>query len=497
MMRGDLILAAVVLMPLALAGMSLTAPSAAVAIRAVATGTLAVAVAGLLAAARVIVGGPAYALHGWLMLDALSALHLAVMMAVFALGAVYSAVYFAREIRTGALSDREARRYAALWFGALASMALVLVSNNLGLMWVGVEATTLATAFLICVHATPSALEAMWKYLLMCSVGVALAFMGILLVAASAGAAHLSVTERLLWTRLMDSAGGLDPALMKAGFIFLVVGYGTKAGLAPMHNWLPDAHSQAPAPVSAMFSGFLLNSALYCILRALPLAEAATGHAGWASGILVAIGLLSVLVAATFILFQHDLKRMLAYCSVEHIGLIALGAGVGGLGAVAAMLHTAAHSLAKVAAFCGAGSLGQLYGTLDMRRIAGSVRRSPLLGGGLAASVLALVACVPFALFVSEFLLLKALLDRRAYAVAILLLAGLALVFIGMVRPLFPMAWGRPPSEPIAASDVRTARRAGILIAIPLAALVAFGVWMPTPVWNVFAAAAAVLGGAR
>ena len=259
-------------------------------------------------------------------------------------------------------------------------MILVLVSNNLGIMWVGIEATTLLTAFLICIPVSPTSLEAMWKYLIMCSVGVAFAFIGTLLVGAAAAPAQLPPSETLLWTRLQACAGLLDPRLLKAGFLFLMVGYGTKAGLAPMHNWLPDAHSQAPAPVSAVFSGILLNAALYCILRYVPILEAATGHSGWSREILTLFGLVSILVASAFILFQHDAKRMLAYSSVEHLGIITLGMGIGGLGTLAALFHMLNHSLTKTVAFFTAGRLGQLYGSNDMTRMTGALRIIPALG---------------------------------------------------------------------------------------------------------------------
>jgi hydrogenase-4 component F len=191
----------------------------------------------------------------------------------------------------------------------------------------------------------------MWKYLLICSVGVGLAFMGTLVVAASATSLNVSAFDALLWTTLRDNASSLDPKALQLGFIFIVVGYGTKAGLAPMHNWLPDAHSQAPGPVSALFSGFMLNAALYCVMRYIPLVEGACGNSRWGLDLLVGFGLLSILVAAAFILFQRDVKRLLAYHSVEHMGIITLGLGLGGLGTFAALFHTLNHSLCKTGAF--------------------------------------------------------------------------------------------------------------------------------------------------
>ncbi len=285
-------------------------------------------------------GHPVTAARGWLFVDALSAWHLGVLLVIFAMSTFFAWSYFGREVATGEMRLKAARRFGALWLASLSAMTLVLVSNNLGIVWVGIEATTLLTAFLICVHVTPSSLEATWKYLIMCSVGVALAFVGTLFAGVAAARLGSTGADALLWTRLSERAGSLDPVTMKTAFIFLLVGYGTKVGLAPLHSWLPDAHSQAPAPVSAVFSGFLLNTALYSILRYVPLVEAATGHHGWALRLMLIFGLVSIAVAAAFILMQHDGKRLLAYHSVEHMGIIALGVGLGGVGHVRARSST-------------------------------------------------------------------------------------------------------------------------------------------------------------
>ncbi|MGD0897860.1 MAG: proton-conducting transporter membrane subunit [Thermoguttaceae bacterium] len=489
-MTAGWILPALVAAPAALAGLSLLArsPRAALWVGAVATAALAL-VAGC-AVAQVAMHGPLQWAGGWFFLDGLSAYHLAVLMAVFVLCAFFAIVYFRKEIADGAFTRRQARRYQALWFGSLAAMNLVLVSNNLGLMWVGIEATTLLSAFLICIHASPAALEATWKYLLMCSVGVAIAFAGILLLAAAASAS-LSGQDSLLWTRLMNPTVALNPMLVKVAFIFLVVGFGTKAGLAPLHSWLPDAHSQAPAPVSAMFSGFLLNTALYCILRCLPIVEAATGDTEWGREILAALGILSILVAAAFIVGQHDVKRLLAYHSVEHLGIIAIGVGVGGLGVWAALFHTLNHSVCKTLSFFCAGILGQTYGTHDMRRMTGVVRDSPVWGSGLIGSLLALIGVAPFALFLSEFLILKAALNAGAYVTAALFLVGLGIVFIGALGHAISMAWGRPETAP---QPSRVYRAEALLAWTPLAMLLALGLWIPPPLGALITQAAAVLG---
>ena len=273
-----------------------------------------------------VLGGKGFvaAADEWFYIDAFSAFHIIVLVLVFVLSSAFAGVYFANETGDHPFTVPIARRFGALWLGALTAMMLVLVSNNLGIMWVGMEATTLLTAFLISLHPSRLSLEAMWKYLIICSIGIAFAFMGTLLAAAAVQSGGTVEAEGLFWTQLASPDARLDPTLMKFAFIFVLVGYGTKAGLAPIHSWLPDAHSQAPAPVSAMFSGFLLNTALYCIMRYVPAVRHALGGE-FASGLLIFFGTLSILVAAGFIVFQRDAKRLLAYHSVEHLGIIALG----------------------------------------------------------------------------------------------------------------------------------------------------------------------------
>ncbi len=491
-MHAGMILWAVLFAPGLAAGASACLRSPRAVLGAACAGVLATAGIGWGACARVFAAGPLKSGAGWLSLDALSAFHLAVLLLVYVLSSLFALVYFDEEIRAGSFPLRTARRFAALWLGSLAAMSLVLVSANLGLMWVGIEATTLSTAFLISLHAEARSLEATWKYLLICSVGIAFAFMGTLLVAASTERAPLGAAEALSWARLLESADTLDPATVKVGFVFLLVGYGTKVGLAPLHGWLPDAHSQAPAPVSAVFSGFMLNTALYGILRTLPIAEAATGHTGWASGLLVFFGALSILVAAAFIVSQRDLKRLLAYHSVEHLGIIALGVGLGGPGIFAGLFHTLNHALCKALGFFCAGRIGQIYGTHDMDRIAGSARAAPAWGVGLLGSFLVLIGVAPSAIFLSEFLVLKAAVETGSTGALLAFLAGAGVVFAGALRHAIAMAWGAAP-----AGARREAPRplAVALVAGPLGLLLLLGVWIPGPLATVLAEAARIVEG--
>ena len=436
--------------------------------------------------------GALYGAGGWLYMDPLSAFHALVLAVVYAASSVYADVYFQAELADGSFGLEQARRFGSLWFGALAAMTMVLVSGNLGLMWVGMEATTLITAFLICVHVRPLALEAMWKYLVVCSVGVAFAFVGTILIGASAQKLNLNAYELLLWTRLRGSAASLDPAFMKLAFVFLLVGYGTKAGLAPMHNWLPDAHSQAPAPVSALFSGFMLNAGLYCIMRCLPLVEGALGGSGWARHLLIVMGCISIVVAAAFIAFQHDSKRLLAYSSVEHMGIIALGTGLGGAGVFAALWHTLNHALCKPLAFFAAGRLGQVYGSHDLRQMAGSLRKTPWWGAGLFGSLLALIGVAPFAIFMSELQILKAAANARAFWAMGIFLAGTCIVFVGVLRHAIEAAWGESPVEPQAENAGRASQA---LVLGGLGILLLLGLWLPGPLSRALEQAAAVVRG--
>jgi len=447
------------------------------------------------AAYRVVTEGPLTALGGWLYLDALSAYHVVVMSLVFVMSSVYGRHYFDQELRSGLFALSGARRYGTLWFASLAAMTLVLVSNSVGIMWVGMEATTLVTAFLICVHKEKAAIEAMWKYLIVCSVGIAFAFMGTILVAASANSLPAGMTDTLFWTQLRTASESLDPTLVKAAFLFALVGYGTKAGLAPMHTWLPDAHSQAPTPVSAVFSGFMLTAALYCIMRHIALTNAVLKTSQFTNDLILLFGILSITVAAAFILIQHDVKRLLAYHSVEHLGIITLGLGLGPLGIFAALFHTLNHSVCKSLGFFCAGSLGKMYQTHDMREIKGALHVSPIWGSGLLGSLLALIGIAPFALFISEWLIVKSAVETRSIFPLVVFLLGSSVVFVAALQHVIPMVWGEP--GPVPRSFAERARPAEIfLVLASLGLLLVLGIWMPPGLRHIVEQAAVIVGGA-
>src|SRR5437764_2517124 len=436
--------------------------------------------------------GSVTAAEQWFYIDAFSAFHIVVLVLVFLLSSAFAGVYFTSEA-AHAFVPSVARRFGALWLGSLAAMLLVLMSNHLGIMWVGMEATTLLSAFLISLYPTRLSLEAMWKYLIICSIGIAFAFMGTLLAAASIQSGGIVEADALLWTHLASPEAHLDPILMKFAFVFVLVGYGTKAGLAPIHSWLPDAHSQAPAPVSAMFSGFLLNTALYCVMRFVPPAQHALGP-NFANGLLIVFGTLSILVAAGFTLFQRDAKRLLAYHSVEHLGIITLGFGLGPLGAFAALFHTLNHSVCKALAFFAVGRLGQRYGSHDMHTISGALRADGLWGIALLGSLLALIGVAPFSIFMSEYQLLRAAVGGGAWVALGLFLAASGVVFVAALRHLIDMVFGSPDSRVRRGSDGAPALA---IVASGMGLLLLLGLWMPLPLSEALVQAATVFAGQR
>jgi hydrogenase-4 component F len=324
----------------------------------------------------------------------------------------------------------------------LASMSTVILSRNFGLQWVAVEATTLASAPLIYYHRNRRSLEAAWKYLLICSVGIALALVGVFCLAL-AGA---DVVQHLTVDAMAANAGALNLRWLKLAFIFLLVGYGTKMGLAPLHNWLPDAHSEAPSPVSALLSGALLNCAFIGILRLQQVCVAA-GMADFGNELLVLFGLISMGLAGVFILRQADYKRMLAYSSVEHMGILSLGVGLAGSAAFGALLHAVNHSLIKAMMFMAAGNILWAYRTKRVAQVTGILRRMPATGLLWLGGLLAISGSPPFGTFISEFTILKSALDQGRWTVAVLYLAFLMLIFVGMAGIVIRMALGEPDSH--------------------------------------------------
>jgi hydrogenase-4 component F len=339
-------------------------------------------------------------------------------------------------------------RFYPLFHLFVFTMLVAVSTDDLGLMWVAVEGTTLASVFLVNFERTRASLEASYKYLLLCSIGIAIAFLGTVLVYFAGIQQFGDEAHALRWTTLQRLAPGLSPRVMALAFVFLVIGYGTKAGLAPMHTWLPDAHSEAPAPVSALMSGVLLSVGVYAILRFKPAVDMAAAP-GFAQGILLALGLLSIAVAAAFLWISANYKRMLAYSSVEHIGLVCLGLGVGGaLGTAGALLHVANHALAKTVAFLVSGRIRAAYDTTELAAVGGLMRRMPRSGALFLAAMLALVGLPPFGLFVSEVMILAACFSGGLAAVGGAALMLLVIAFAGLLRGAHAILYGTPSREP-------------------------------------------------
>jgi hydrogenase-4 component F len=359
--------------------------------------------------------------------------------------AIFSRPYMRHEVSRGRVTGRRLRLYHSMYQGFLFAMLLALASNNLGILWVAMEAATLTTVLLVSLYRTPESIEAAWKYFVLCGVGIAQALFGTVLVYFAAeqklGAGR---DDTLLWTVLHAAAGNLDPTVLTLAFVFLLVGYGTKVGLVPLHNWLPDAHSEGPTPMSAVLSGLLLNVALYALVRLKMLVDASL-HTNLAGYLMMGFGLVSFMVAGLFLHRQHDIKRMYSYSSIEHMGLMTYAFGLGGaLATFGALLHMTVHSLTKSAIFVTVGHASQLAGTQRIDRIRGLIRTQPAIGWGLLIGTVAIAGFPPFGIFTSEFLLLIATMKAQPW-LAIPLLVGFGVAFAGLFRHVQPMVYGEPP----------------------------------------------------
>ena len=418
--------------------------------------------------------------------DALSALMVTIITFLGAVASLYAVGYIRAELDDAHLS--RVRLFFMLFHLFIFTMLVAVTTDNLGVMWIAIEGTTLATVFLVNLRQTRTSLEAAYKYLILSSVGIALAFIGTALVyyAGAAKAGEISVN----WSALHAAAGSLNADVVRLAFVFIIVGYGTKAGLAPMHTWLPDAHSEAPAPISALMSGVLLNVGLYAMIRFKTVVDAAVGPE-FAARLLIGLGLFSVLVAAVFLVRQRNYKRMLAYSSVEHIGIICLGLGFGGYwGVLGALLHMVNHALSKSLLFILSGNILLKYHSAEIREVRGLLHTAPWTGGLFLAGMFALIGLPPFAPFISEFIIFRAGLESHPWATA----AGvilLVVVFGGMLASVNQMLYGEPANHP------RGDALRGWLapLAANFALLLMLGLTLPSPFVAALEQAMKVLGG--
>jgi hydrogenase-4 component F len=386
-----------------------------------------------------------------------------------------------------------AGRFYPLMHLFMFTMLLAVTTDDVGVMWVAVEGTTLASVFLVNHERTRDSLEASYKYLLIGSVGIAIAFVGTVLVYFADVQQFGNEAHALRWTTLVRLAPGLPPRVLELAFVFLIVGYGTKAGLAPMHTWLPDAHSEAPAPVSALMSGVVLSVGLYAVLRFKTVVDLASGP-HFAGRLLLALGLISMAVAAAFLWSPSNYKQMLAYSSVEHVGIVALGLGFGGpWGLAGALLHIANHALAKSALFLLSGRIRAAYGSPLIPAVHGLLDAMPLTGRGFLLAMLALMGLPPFGLFVSEVMIFAAGFQRGWVLVPVVGLALLVVAFGGLLRACHRMLYGHP------AEGVERRETAGWPSLLPIAAalvlLVLTGIAWPPGLAATLGRVAAALGG--
>ncbi len=467
-----------ILLPLALAGLAFAMPSNRWRPWLLPGASLGHALLVLRALAVPLARGPG----DWLVLDPLGKVFLVFMSTLFLLCNAHTAVYLARG------QDRSNRVFCTCQLLSLSMITLVLLAHHLGLMWVAMEATTLAMAPNIYYYQTARSLEATWKFLLICSVGIALALLGSFFLAyATLGSGSDS---SLLLDDLLRMAPHLTGPWLHAAFVLTLIGYGTKMGLAPMHTWLPDAHGEAPAPVSALLSGALLPCAFLAILRVYHICSAA-GEGMWARSLLIVIGLLSMAVAAVFMVRQRDLKRLLAYSSVEHMGILVLGIGVGGVAVLGAFLHVIGSGLTKAALFLCAGNIQSTYGSKLTGEISGVMRRLPLTGALFLVAFLAITGSPPFGTFVSEFTILNAAIGSGHFLAGTLFLVLLGLSFIAMGAIVLAVVGGSPPQQTPAAFQDSFGMTISILVCVGV--VLVLGIYIPAPLASLLRDAVAFL----
>src|SRR3989441_2160036 len=401
--------------------------------------------------------------------------------------AIFSHPYMQIEPNHGRLTQARLRLYHSMYQVFNFTMLLALITNNMGILWVALEAATLATVLLVSLYRTPASLEAAWKYFILCGVGIAQALFGTILLYCAAEKLLGAGGGALLWTELNGVKGQLEPTVLSLAFVFLLVGYGTKVGLVPLHNWLPDAHAEGPTPVSAVLSGLLLNVALYAVIRCKVLVEGSL-QSSFARELLMGFGLLSVVVAAFLLSRQKDVKRLFAYSSIEHMGIITFAFGMGGpIASFAGLLHMTVHSLTKSAIFFAVGHAAQKAGTQLIDDIRGLITVSPMIGWGLALGSLAILGMPPFGVFASEFLILTSAMREHPWASPFLLLA-LAAAFASIFARVPGLGFGEPTGARL------PYRPAMVPVFVHLGLVLMLGLWIPPFLADWFRQAARLIG---
>jgi hydrogenase-4 component F len=438
-------------------------------------------------AVRVVAGGPLMVLDRLFFVDSFNVFLVALTAFVGFSTSIFSGPYMRIERDRGRLTPARLRLYHSMFQVFNFTMLLALLTNNMGILWVAMEAATLATVLLVSLYRTPASLEAAWKYFILCGVGIAQALFGTILLYFAAEKVLGAEGGALLWTELNGVKGQLEPTVLSLAFVFLLVGYGTKVGLVPLHNWLPDAHAEGPTPVSAVLSGLLLNVALYAVVRCKVLVDGSL-HNAFANGLMMGFGVLSVVVAAFLLSRQRDVKRLFAYSSIEHMGIITFAFGMGGpIASFAGLLHMTVHSLTKSAIFFAVGHAAQKAGTQIMADIRGLVTISPLIGWGLMLSTLAILGMPPFGVFASEFLILTTAIHEQPWATPLLLLA-LGVAFAAVFSKVQPMVFGETTAQRL------PHRPAMIPVFVHLAVVLMLGLWIPPFLADWYRQAAKLIG---
>jgi len=449
--------------------------------------SLATLVAASVLTVHVVADGPLLVLDRLFFVDSFNVFLVALTAFVGFTTSLFSRPYMRIERERGHLNAARLRLYHSMYQLFNFTMLLALLTNNMGILWVALEAATLTTVLLVSLYRTPASLEAAWKYFILCGVGIAQALFGTILLFFAAEKLLGGGGGALLWTELDAVKGELEPTVLSLAFVFLLVGYGTKVGLVPLHNWLPDAHAEGPTPVSAVLSGLLLNVALYAVVRCKVLVEGAIPTA-FAKNLMMGFGLVSVIVAAFLLSRQKDIKRLFAYSSIEHMGIITFAFGMGGpIANFAGLLHMTVHSLTKSAIFFTVGHATQKTGTQVMDDIRGLVTISPLLGWGLALGTLAILGMPPFGVFTSEFLVLTTAMREQPWATPFLL-GALALAFAAVFSKVQPMVFGETTAK-------RLPLRPSMLpVFTHLALVLMLGLWIPPFLAEWYRQAARLIG---
>ncbi|TLP35552.1 proton-conducting transporter membrane subunit [Arcobacter arenosus] len=394
-------------------------------------GAIIEAILGLAAVASVVNGKTYFIFDQMLFLDAVGGVFVTLIAITGVLVNIYSIKYMQWQVESAHITEKDVKLFFSLSHLFIFTMTFSVLANNIVLMWVAIEATTLSSVFMVAINKGKKSTESAWKYIVICSIGLAFALYATVLLYSAGFSVINDSHSTMLWTTLMSHAKEINSDALKLIFVFALIGFGTKAGFAPTHTWLPDVHSEGPAPASAMLSGILLKCALLGLVRYYAIVGNSTLGFEFVQSVMIVSGLLTVFVAALFLIKQHDVKRMFAYHSIAHMGVIAVGLGFGGfLGIFAALFHTLAHSFTKALAFCVTGNIQKIYGTRNMEKMGGMIKIAPITAILFGIAVCSLVGVPGFAIFVSEFYIIQEAISSGGYIPVALFIIGLIIIFI-------------------------------------------------------------------